>query len=315
MDWQDWENWLLVDRHRKPSYVATLRRRVEAMTDGGVDWVAFQSGPEAARKAPRAYLAGLASRGRFTMLRACQKALNHVVAYLAERDPAFRDMRKWELAKEPRRRLQPYTPSEVALIAGAAGVGLKGLRQAAMVWLLANCIIRKTELAGLRRADFDPERSTFTLRVALKDGEPGEVLLPRSAWLPGPLQAYLEARDAIAAPHGALWVRVDGLAMTRHGLAGDMHDLRTRSGVKANFNRFRHTRNTIMQEADVPLQAQQIENRHGDPKSTMWYNHGSLQRRRETLARCRVPGYEDEAMGPTVAETWKGVGLPGGGQR
>lgn len=312
LDWEDWGNWLLTDRGLKPSYVDVMLRRAGSMTRGGVDWSAFHEGPDAARRAPRAFLADLRRRGAVNMMRSCQKALNLLAAYLAETDPRYRDLDPlWPLVSAPKRRLDPYEPEEVARIAGAARATFKGLRQAAMVWLLCNCIIRKTELWSLQRTDLDPARGGFVLQTALKDGLPGFVILPLAAWRPGnPFHAYLQARDALAGPRGALWVTETGRPISSQGLAGDMHDLRLRSGVKANFNRFRHTRNTIFEENNVPLQVAQRENRHGDPKSTMWYAHGSIQRRRETLVRCRVPGFEDEPLGPAISEKWARLGLP-----
>jgi integrase len=305
-----WEGWMLADRNRKPSYVELLRRRVDFMSRAGVDWNRFSRGPKQAKLEVRDFLASGAKEGKVHMVRCCQKALNLIAQFLAETNRRF-DGLAWPLLKTPPRRLNPYTPEEVRILAGSVAEGFKGRRQAAAVWLLANTGLRKGEVWSFRTPDLDAKRSAVLLREPEKGGEPRWVLLPRAAWLPGnPLGRYLRARARVAADTEALWVTMWGHAMSKAAFGGDMHDLRVSSGVKGNFNRFRHTRGTIFEETGTPLETAQRELGHADPKNTMHYMHGSLARRRAVLARCGVPGFEGEAVPAPPSEEWADLGLP-----
>lgn len=233
-------DWAITDGGLSLSYARTLSRSLGGLRRAGTDLGAFTT-PEAARAAVRPALAALAKRGKRHSLRLAQKALTHYARFLGLRD-ARGDLVAWELAKVPRRRLDPYLGQEVASILAAVKPGFKGLRQGAMIWLLAHTGLRKAEVWSLEVGDFDQARGAVLLRRALKHGQPRWVNVPDTAWdAGGRLQRYLEARPGVP---GLLWVDAGGRPLTLGGFTSDLYELRARSGVGLNFNRWRHTRGT-----------------------------------------------------------------------
>lgn len=296
-------DWALTDGGLSPSYAKTLWRSLRCMEKAGVRFEAFTTGPNAVRAA-RGFLAGVARSGHRHALVNYQKALIHYARMLGLVDEKG-NPQKWELAKVPRRRLDPYTGPEVAAILGAVKPGFKGLRQSAMIYLLAHTGLRKGEVYSLSVEDFDQARGAVLLRHALKDGTPRWVNLPDTAWLPDSrLQRYLAARPGVP---GCLWVSCYGKPLTLAGYNQDYYELRARSGVPANFNRWRHTRGTVGLVLNVPEDVQQAEWGHGDGKSTAHYRHGDQGQRREVLAACGVPGYLPRAQGARLVEAIQNV--------
>lgn len=291
-------DWMAADRGLSATYAERTRRAFQAMTRAGVDWEQFHAGQP--KEAVRPFLAAGKRRGQVHMVRACQKALNLYAAFLGLRDPDGPKGRLvWELERQPRRRLEPYTPAELVRMTEALPQGVKGLRWGAMLFLFAHTGLRKGEVWGMRAEDFSRDRRAVFIRRPEKGGGRRWVLLPDSAWDAGSrLQAYLAWRLAMCGPTGPLWVCRDGTPMSEDGFAGAMFEFRKQSGVPANFNRFRHTSGTVCEELGVPAEVKLRDWDHGDPRSTLHYWHGSLEARRAVMARCNVPGYRAVATGP-----------------
>lgn len=288
-------DWMEADRGLSSTYAERTRRAFQAMTRAGVDWEQFHAGQP--RLAVRGYLAALKRRGQVHMMRSCQKALNLYAAFLDLRDEDGR--LHWDLERQPRRRLEPYTPDELVRMREAIPGGLKGLRWGAMLFLFAHTGLRKGEVWGMRAEDFSPERSAVFIRRPEKGGGRRWVLLPDTAWDQlGRLALYMAARDQLCGPTGPLWVRNDGLPMSEDGFAGCLFEFRQRSGVAVNFNRFRHTAGTVAEELGLPAEVKLRDWDHGDPRSTLHYWHGSLEARRAVMARVGMPGYAVRPEGP-----------------
>lgn len=286
-------DWLLVERDLAKSYVKCLRRQHGTMLRAGVDFSSFLHNGKAARLAVRPYLADLKERDKVHAVKLAQKLLNHYAAFLRLTDEGGQPT-KWRLAKVPRRRLDPYTAAEVQAIVASLRPGFKGARQAAMLFLLAHTGLRKGEVYRLRAEDFDSDRGAVLLRRPEKDGTPRWVNLPDSAWEPtSRLYQWLVLRSQVdTAGDGALWVRQSGEALTEPGFTSDLFELRIRSGVPLNFNRWRHSRGTVGALLQLEVTVQQEEWGHGDPRSTTHYMHRSQGSRRQALAEAGMPGYE-----------------------
>jgi integrase len=297
-------DWALTDGGLSPSYVGTLWRSLRHMEGAGVRFDRFTSGAAAVEEA-RPFLAAVARRGKRHALVNYQKGLIHYAAYLGLEDEKGIPL-KWELAKVPRRRLDPYTAAEVAAIVAALRPGYKGLRQGAVAFLLAHTGLRKAEVHSFWDTDLNQDRGAVLLRHALKDGQPRWVNLPDTAWDPDSrLQRYLATRAGLSP--GPLWLTEAGAPLTLAGFASDLFELRKRSGVKLNFNRWRHTRGTVGLVLNVPEDVQQAEWGHGDGKSTAHYRHGDQGQRREVLAACGVPGYLSRQQGVRLVAAIKEV--------
>lgn len=304
-------DWMEADKGLSGTYAERTRRAFQAMTRSGVDWDQFHGGSP--REAVRGYLAALKRAHHVHQMRACQKALNLYAEFMEIPDDGAwgsggsqRGARRrpgtmwWPLEKQPRRRLDPYTPDELIRMRDAIPQGLKGLRWGAMLFLFAHTGLRKGEVWGMRAEDFQQERGAVFIRRPEKGGGRRYVLLPDTAWHEGSrLQRYLAWRRSMCGPTGPLWVGVqDGLPLTEDGFAGAMHEFREKSGVAVNFNRFRHTEGTVCEELAIPVEVKVRDWDHADPRATLHYWHGSLERRREAMARAGKPGYEVRQPGP-----------------
>jgi|SRR5690349_2164697 len=283
--------WLKVERDLAPQYVSTLRRCGQALDRAGVDFSTFTTG-ERARLAVRPYLARKKDLGQLNAMKLAQKLLNHYAAYHGLRDRDGQPTH-WDLARVPRRRLDPYTAAEVQAILASIQSGFKGLRKGAMLYLLAHTGLRKGEVWSLCVEDFDQDRGAVLLRQPRKRGEPRWVNLPDTAWEPtSRLYRYLVARAKVAGDTGLLWTTAKGWDLTLGGFSSDLYEIRSRSGVPLNFNRWRHSRGTVAHALGVGTRVQQEEWGHGDERSTGHYMHSSQSSRRQLLAEAGLPGYK-----------------------
>lgn len=195
----------------------------------------------------------------------------------------------WALEEAPRRGLSPYTAAEVRAILASVRPGFKGLRQGAILFLLAHTGLRKREVFSLDVESFDKDRGAVRLLQPRKRGVVRWVNLPDKAWEPtSRLQVYLAARPGGS---GSLWLSEEGAPISLPGFTNDLYELRARSGVPVNFNRWRHSRGLVARVLDVPLEVQAGEWGHGDWRSTQHYLHTDQDNRRASLEAHGVPGY------------------------
>lgn len=279
--------YVLVDQGLSEAYATTLERALRGLMAAGVRLPRRGDSAEQARAGVRGFLAAKKLQGHVHAVRLYQKALRHYVAFLGLRERG--QAMGWSLEEAPRRGLSPYTAAEVRAILASVRPGFKGLRQQAILFLLAHTGLRKREVFSLDVDDFDRDRGAVRLRHPRKRGVVRWVNLPDKAWEPtSRFQAYLAARLGAS---GALWVTEDGTALSLAGFSHDLYELRQRSGVPLNFNRWRHSRGLVARVLDVPVEVQAGEWGHGDWRSTQHYLHSDQDNRRATLERHGMPGY------------------------
>lgn len=304
VDWKPFRDWLLVDRDLSESYVERHQRSFNAMTAFGVDWNGLRRGGEAAKDAVRPFLADRKAKGHIHMVRNCQKALNLLAAFLKAKEPGFLPVH-WDLVRQPKRSLDPYTPAEIAAMFDGTPKGFLGLRARALLFSLLHTGLRRGEVLGFRAQDFNRERRAVWVEFPEKGGRQRWVNLPDSAFHDDShLLLYLTERDHRVGPMGAAWVTRHGTACNLDTLCSAMERIRILSGVRLNFNRFRHTKGTLNEELGISSQVQQREWDHTSEKSTGHYCHGSMENRRRVLARAGMPGYLDPGGRPALADAY-----------
>lgn len=298
MNLQDFHDWLLAERDVAPSTAKESMRHMQRLDDAGVTVEALAVGPAEAQRAVRPFLAALAQGGKKSMKRAFQKTLNRFAAYLAQiQGGSWRYYERkgpWDLSAETKRRFDPYTDDELAAIAAYRHpMAFVNARRRALIHLLLVLGERRGQIWRFQVEDFDARRMAVNIAHPIKGGSPRWENLPARSFHPsGSLAAWLLQRATVAEPKGALWVTVSGSPMSLDGFAGEIYDIRRELQVPLNHNRFRHTRGVSAYRANMPVQVQQDEWGHGDPKNTLWYMRGTAADRRPYLESAGLPGWD-----------------------
>lgn len=297
MDFTDFGDWLLAERDLRVSTANETLRHMRRLDRAGITWEVFLASPDAAKRCVRPIMARMEAEGKRSMKRALQKTLNRYAAYLAVhmRGPwqAFEWHGPWRLSSEPRRRFDPYTDAEMAqILAYDRGTPFVRARRRAMLALLRYLGERRSQVWAFRVEDFDAKRSAVLIRAPIKGGEPRWENVPPVIFHPGgDVASWLIQRARVADPRGALWVTSSGKPMSRAGFSGDLYKVRRHLGIPLNFNRFRHTRGLESYRANLPVQIQQDEWGHSDPKSTLWYMRAGPEERARILRASGLPGW------------------------
>jgi integrase len=289
ISWSDWSDWMVAEDDKASATADEMVRAARHMTKMGVPWHQFVLSPAAAQDAVRPFLAAKVRSGHRHAVQKYQKALNLLARYLARHDQAFRALH-WDVVKAPVGRLEPYGLAELdALRQYRHADRFVEARRRALLWLAEHTGLRRSELGRLTIEDLDEGRGALLVRRPAKRGAPRWIPLSRDAWSPKrPLQAWIQIHPHQAGP---LWVTKTGTPLNANMMSREFWDVRVESGVRLNFNRFRHTRATELLEAGVRLDTIQGLYGHASPMATQHYARRSLETMERELARCRVPGF------------------------
>lgn len=297
MDTEDLQDWLLAEGDARPRTVRDTMSVVRRLSEHGVDWARFRSGVKEAKREVRGFLAALELAGKRHMKRNTEKALNRVARYLGDVQGGvwtyYKRRGPWELSTAPKRAFDPYTDEELARIAAYTyPSAFIQARRRAIVYFLSFLGERKSQVHRLQVGDLDPGRRAVRVMDPVKEGEPRWENAPDSLFSPsGDVAAWLLQRARVAGPSGPVWVTVDGAPLGLDGFGNEIFAMRKELGIPLNHNRFRHTKGLHAYRAGLPVQVQQDEWGHSDPKSTLWYMRGSVEDRRRILESSGMPGW------------------------
>ncbi|MEV4013119.1 site-specific integrase [Nonomuraea angiospora] len=183
------------------------------------------------------------------------------------------------------------------LTACLAGGTLIGIRNAAVIAVLASTGARRAELAGARREHYDPgERS---LRIVGKGNKEREVYLTeesavyvgawlaRTAWRTGPLFLPVDRWGNVARRH-----------LTTKAVADAVNTARDAAGLTAHD--FRRTFIGELLDSGADLATAQALVGHANPTTTARYDRRPAATRRAAVARLHIPRPEDLAVDPAA---------------
>lgn len=160
--------------------------------------------------------------------------------------------------RRPKRVCQPrpiFNEGELLAILAAAKRSDKATRNKAMLYLLLDTGMRTSELMSLRRRDYDPARSMFSI-----NGKGNKVrMVKMGARCRAALETHLESTD------GRLW------DISIWGFRDMIHDLGERAGIKANPHKFRHTFANRFLDAGGTIDELQYLLGHSSISTTMIY--------------------------------------------
>lgn len=274
-------------RNTLDAYARDLARLAAHLERAGVgDPAAIR--PEHLRRFAEALDAeGLAPASRSRTLVAARRFGRHLVARgVLARDPA-----EGLLAPRQTRRLPRVlrAPETEALLAAAAGEGVLGLRDRAMLEVLYGAGLRVSELVGLPLAGLD-RRAGF-LRVRGKGGR--ERIVPLGEPALAALDAWLaEGRPRLARrarrSADAVFLSSRGAAMSRQNFFARLRQLARLANLPAERvspHVLRHSFATDLLEGGADLRAVQAMLGHADLATTQIYTHVSRQRLRDTVER------------------------------
>ena len=178
---------------------------------------------------------------------------------IIERNPMVR-------IRRPKRECRPrpiFTERELLAMLAAAKRSEKAARNVSILYLLLDTGMRTSELMRLKKQDYDPARSMFTI-----NGKGNKVRsVKMGAHCQAAFETYLESTD------GHLW----GISIW--GFRDMIHDLGKRAGVKANPHKWRHTFANKFLDAGGTIDELQYLLGHSSIETTMIYaSYGQQER-------------------------------------
>lgn len=142
--------------------------------------------------------------------------------------------------KRPKVIIQPYTEDHIQrMLVCCDPETFHGARNAAIVWVWMDTGLRVSEMVGAQLKDYDARARTLT--VIGKGNKQRIVRIGQRAHQA--VLRYHKVRTASKIGGGALWVTLEGKALTRWGLLEMVKDLCKRaeiSGVRCSPHTFRH---------------------------------------------------------------------------
>lgn len=150
-----------------------------------------------------------------------------------------------------------------------------GPRDEALMRLLLQSGLRVSEACSIRIEEFDSYGGRRFVRVVGKGNKPRKAAVSEKTFA-------LIGRVSEGRPFGAVFVGVDGKAMSRHAATRAVSRLARAAGItkKISPHSLRHTYVTLSLDAGVPLRDVQDGAGHASPETTMRYdrNRGQLDR-------------------------------------
>lgn len=291
MDWSDFAAWLSCDKDLAPATVKGLVRQSRTLERRGLDWSRFCRSPEEAHRAGRRMIHAYKAHGQFNAARLTARLFNHVAAYMALDAPEW-GLTAWTLPKTPSGSMDAYEAAEIAILASyRCKSAFAQARRRAVVYLCTHASPRRQAIVAMRVADLRPQECAVSIPKPGKGGRSVKVALPVGAFTDGsPLQQWL---DLIVGSEW-LWVSENGSRITHGGWSRELKRISDDVGFRVNFNRFRHTHASVLDDHDVPVQRAMDRFGWRDYRTFDHYRHGNLERQRRTLARLGVPGYKNE---------------------
>jgi integrase/recombinase XerD len=287
-------------RNTLDAYARDLARLVSHLERSGVSEPAALR-PEHLRRFAEALDAeGLAPASRARVLVTARRFARHLLAHgVLARDPAEGLQAPRQARRLPRVLRAPETE---ALLAAAAGEGVLGLRDRAMLEVLYGAGLRVSELVGLPLAGLD-RRAGF-VRVRGKGGR--ERIVPLGEPALAALDAWLaEGRPVLARRAArrcdAVFLSSRGAAMSRQNFFVRLRQLARRADLPAarvSPHVLRHSFATDLLEGGADLRAVQAMLGHADLATTQIYTHVSRQRLRDTIERHHPRGAGRSPSGP-----------------
>lgn len=304
----DFEAWCLADLGHRPATVKKVVGRVRHMARNGLDWDRFLESPEDARQQARQFLAAYARGPHKQALVNYSKALNVVARYVSRPggDERF-ELLKWKAKRPPRAQPKTFTLEQVEDLRGYKALNDQAhLRHRALLWLMENTGLRRSEIAAIQEPDLDQLRQALVVRAPAKEGRQRRIPLHPDAWSPdGPLQVWLRVRPIFPGKPDHIWtskVGVRVIVSNGDDLARQLASVSRRVGFPVTFQRFRHWRARYLLKQGVGLRVIQELMGHSDPKTTAWYAGVDLETMHGELARCHVPGFQSAGVSGTTLE-------------
>jgi len=228
----------LVHRHDlSPATQANYRLAIRSFAD----WTTATVGrpPEVGDLEPgtvEAFLADRRTTGSAQCARSAWVALRSLARFLAERrihhelgESTLRMVRMPRVKDEVRRAL---SDPEMSLLIERAAEGEQGGRDAALVWTLLGCGLRREELVGLRLQDLAAaERRLHVRALTSKSVHARDVTVPIETLKA--LDAYVhDHRVGSAEPDDPLFTDSHGHALTGNAVRKLFERLKTRTGIR-----------------------------------------------------------------------------------
>lgn len=182
------------------------------------------------------------------------KIVNRCLKYAKHHDKRFRRIEPWPLPKAPRSRKERHTPSEVAALRDYSHPNSAlELRRRAMLCVAEHTGLRRGEVARLDRGRLEFREGRWWVPVwdPEKNGDRRQVPMPTDD-VDRRLVEYLDWRDAIHGPKGALWVVVRGKRPMSAEKAGqELYQIAKAVGFRVCFTKVRRTHAKRLQKARV----------------------------------------------------------------
>lgn len=268
MDFERFQEFLLIDLTWSPVTVEKMSRRLRAIHKAGVRLDPLDE------KAARAYL-----RQRL-MTGSSPFAYNNDVK-------ALNAIYRWQTGAERgafRKRKVP--PSQYKYLSDAdvrkvlqyrhRDPEVERFRRGLTLWALKSGM-RVGEVHAMNTTDLNPEASQFLVRRPSKLGSRRILPVERWVWSPKrPFGAYLSKRQAPPTDPEAVWtLRPNGQKVARRAPVSELRAalaaVGKQAGVPLNFVITRHTRGTELNRYDWPLQRIQFYLGHAKPSTTAIY--------------------------------------------
>ncbi len=200
-------------------------------------------------------------------------------------------MAEVEVPRRPRRLPRALVWADVE----RAIAGERGVRDRAVLTVLAYAGLRRGEVVSLDVRDFS--REAATLRVRGKGSKERVVGLPRPAW--EALEAYLGTRPQVG-PETPLFITAYGQRITHKVVTRAVRRAGERLGFRIHPHLFRHTYATELLERGADIRVIRDLLGHESVATTEIYTHVSAARQRQVVQLLEGRASGEAVMSPRI---------------
>lgn len=263
-DWEGFDTFLVTQATLAPDTIDDLYRCLRRMFRRGFIWQSVED-----EAVTGLFLKQQAPRGASEYKKNVQ-VVNLILRWQGSR-------LKYPYPKRQRSQPVRYKSQELrSLRAFGHSNPLVVLRNRALVEMALQTGMRRGEVARFRVNDLDVDEGTLEIKKPSKNGLIRTIPVDPSFLAPkGPFMSWLRARPVVHDDPGAVWVNLVGGqpagAMSKEKVGQLMTVIGKACGVRANFNRSRHTRATELLQRGLHPRYVQFYLGHADLKATMVY--------------------------------------------
>ncbi len=242
---QDVASFLLVRRGFAVSTVTEMERKWRLMERYGWQMSEFLRGPKVAEAHVELVFERAKRAGHpANTLRDFAKVVNRSLLYAKHVDKRFQRIEPWPLMRAPRPRKERHTPGELEAMRGYTHPNeVLSIRRRAMLCVAEHTGLRRGEIARLQRGQLEFRDGRWWIPVLdpEKNGDRRYSPMPTDD-VDRRLVEYLDWRDAIHGPKGALWVTVRGSRPMSAEKAGqELYQIGKALGFRVGFTKARRT--------------------------------------------------------------------------